>query len=164
MFVYINTMFYTMALLLVVGALVFQLTLLGKLQVLTALMLLIVYVGAMIILIGYICAVAPNVVTVSSNSSIVIFIVFILSIAFVFFSYRGVASVSPFFVGSSPVIYFYTHFGLSIFIIVALALFLTLLMVTSQYFSPKGPFRSVSDLCVNFNIWFIYCSLSFTLF
>jgi hypothetical protein len=40
--------------------------------------------------------------------------------------------------------YFYSYSGAVVFASLVFMLFVTLLMVTSQYMTPKGPFRSVS--------------------
>ena len=140
---YPNTLFFSFSLLGVVFTLLFFLTSSGLLRVLTSLMLLIVYVGAMIILIGYICAVSPNVVTLSEYSALSVVLVptRVCLVAYLLFPHiftlpcRG-----PTF---SSVSYLYTSSGFFSLSLVALALFLVLLIVTSQYLSPKGPFRSL---------------------
>lgn len=68
MFVYVNTLYYTFSLLAVVVLLLYTLVSNSALHTLTMLMFLIVYVGAMIILIGYICAISPNLIVSSSFS------------------------------------------------------------------------------------------------
>jgi len=142
-FVYVNTLFFTLSLLLVVFALLSQLVLIGSLQTLTVLMLLVVYVGAMIILIGYICAVSPNLTTVSDTALAPFICLMISSFMGIFYYFDFLGITSFYGVSSSPVVFFYTSYGVYLFIVVALALFVTLLIVTSHYSAPKGPFRSV---------------------
>ena len=62
MFVYVNTIYYTLALLAIVLLLLRSLASTSSIHTLTLLMLLIVYLGAIIILIGYICAISPNLI------------------------------------------------------------------------------------------------------
>jgi hypothetical protein len=102
-------------------------------------MLLIVYVGAMMILIGYVCAVCPNVnfsVTPGSYS-----LIFLLTPLIFLLTPLSFSTPSSYF---SSFNFFYTTLGLPIFLVVVFMLFLILLIVTSYYVSPKGPFRSVT--------------------
>jgi hypothetical protein len=102
-------------------------------------MLLIIYVGAIIILIGYVCAVCPNVNFSSNTKYLYSFVIFSLLSAFM--------TPSAFMAPSAfmPVFnFFYSSSGVSVFILLVFMLFIILLVVTSYYFSPKGPFRSVS--------------------
>lgn len=100
-------------------------------------LIMIVYFGAMIILIGYICAVSPNFYSYSSNFRFTV-IFLVLFLLFLFLSSMFYA------IPSSPVSMFHffyqDNFLIMVFIIVML--FITLLIVTSQYLTPKGPFRS----------------------
>jgi len=139
-FVFVNTMYYTLALLLVTCLAVFTLVTSAMLQPLTGIMLLLVYLGAMIILIGYICAVSPNFIIVSFSNlfaSRIVAAVGLISLSFTPLTFVAARSVR------SPLPFFFRRHGLFVFTVIALILFITLLMVTSQYFSPKGPFRSV---------------------
>ena len=140
MFVYVNTLYYTVSLLLIVVLLLYLLVSTSMLHTLTILMCLIVYVGAMMILIGYICAISPNLIV---RGTIPVVFPFLLSFVWFYFydpkvwviSYVSSHSVSSF---------FYSSFGVWMFILIALMLFITLLIVTAQYLAPKGPFRSIS--------------------
>ncbi len=134
-----NTMYYTITLLVVVFISLSSLVSMGVIRTLSSLMLVIVYVGAMIIIIGYICAVSPNFVT-SSSAPLYLVSVFIAVSYFICSPSFLVAGRVRFF---SPVDYFYSPYGGFLFSTIVLMLFVTLLIVTSQYSSPKGPFRSV---------------------
>lgn len=107
---------------------------------LTAFMLVIVYVGAMMVLIGYICAICPNLSVEPDFSFVYIFLVFLP--IFFFFSHINFTYFSI--TRSTMVDYFYSYQGVLIFFILVTMLFVTLLIVTTQYSVPKGPFRSVS--------------------
>jgi hypothetical protein len=133
-----NTIFYTIALLIIVFLSLMTLNSARIVSTLTSLMLVIVYVGAIIIIIGYICAVSPNFVTSSSLSLYslppLLFLGLLVCGTYWFGEERGL---------STPVDYFYSRYGIILFIVIVVILFITLLIVTSQYSSPKGPFRSL---------------------
>jgi hypothetical protein len=93
------------------------------------------------ILIGYICAICPNVI-VSSSFSSPFYAVFISVVLYLY--YFGESFLVSSYRRASMVEYFYSSSGFFMFTIIILILFITLLMVTSQYLTPKGPFRSVS--------------------
>jgi len=104
------------------------------------LILSVVYIGAIIILIGYVCAVCPNVMVVTPFRS--------FFFPFALFSFLSLFFSPSFFVNSSPsfislIDFFYSSEGILIFLSILIMLFLCLLMVTSQYLTPKGPFRSI---------------------
>jgi len=128
-----------MALLRISLVILIFLSLHSYLNFLTVLILVIVYVGAIIVLIGYICAISPNLTLEPNYSNLNRFFLFIL--AFYFFS----PSSTPLIEISTATIadYFYTSQGVFMFLALILMLFITLLMVTSQYSVPKGPFRSI---------------------
>jgi hypothetical protein len=141
MLVFVNSLYYTLRLLALVVVLLLALVLVLNISVLTIIMLCTVYLGAIIILIGYICAICPNIVTspaMSSYSLLFISCVF-LTLYFVGFTCPLNSPLSL-----SMVEFFYSAQGLSVFLVVLTMLFITLLMVTCQYLTPKGPFRSVS--------------------
>lgn len=141
MFVITNTMYFTLSLLVVTCFTVFVLTVNSLVQPLTGIMLLLVYLGAIIILIGYICAVSPNFITVKvTDFRLKTFFFTILFLSFVCPSYFILESSRV----GSPISFFLNSFGVSSFFLIAIMLFITLLIVTSQYLSPKGPFRSTS--------------------
>ncbi len=141
MFSYVNALYYSIALLLVVLGLLYTLVSNLMMHSLTILLLIIVYVGAMMILIGYICAICPNLILSPKHINFIFyFIYFLLFTLFILIEYTPVV-VDLF----SPVTnYFYSSYGGIAFLVVVSILFITLLMVTSQYITPKGPFRSVS--------------------
>jgi len=106
---------------------------------LTAFMLVIVYVGAIIVLIGYICAISPNLVLEPNYN---VLYVYILLLPFVYFFQNS--SYRMFNISTSTIVdFFYSYQGVMIFFVLVTILFITLLIVTSQYSVPQGPFRSV---------------------
>ncbi len=139
-FVFKNPLYYTMSLLIVSLLVLSYLSLHTYLTFLTAFILVIVYVGAIIVLIGYICAISPNLV-VEPDYGIVYFFVVLLPL-FYLFNYLNISyfSLTTF----TIVDYFYSYQGVIIFIVLIIILFVTLLIVTSQYSVPKGPFRSIT--------------------
>ena len=141
MLVFVNSLYYTLRLLALVVVLLLALVLVLNISVLTMIMLCVVYLGAMMVLIGYICAICPNIVTspaISSYSFLFTSCVF-FSLYFVRFTFPLNSPLSL-----SMVEFFYSAQGLSVFLVVLIMLFITLLIVTCQYLAPKGPFRSVS--------------------
>lgn len=140
-FVYVNTLFYSMALLLVVIGLLYTLVSNLILHSLTMLLLVIVYVGAMMILIGYICAICPNLILVPSHLRFTFYLFYFLSFILGFISQYSSNTLDMFLPMTN---YFYSSYGAIAFFSVVFMLFITLLIVTSQYMTPKGPFRSVS--------------------
>ena len=141
MFYFVNSLYYSLSLLCFIILVLIFLVSNTMLRSLTIIMLSIVYIGAIIILIGYICAICPNVIVVSSFSSPSYALV-LSSFFYVFFF--GLNYISPSNSNVSMVEYFYSSSGLFMFSIIIVMLFVTLLIVTSQYLTPKGPFRSVS--------------------
>lgn len=141
MFVYVNTLYYRIVLLAIVLTSLYILVSNLMLNTLTIIILAIVYVGAMMILIGYICAVCPNMILNPSIRRTALFTLIPLCV-FLFFP----ISASPAFrVNLIPLVsYFYSYSGFVVFMVLVLMLFITLLMVTSQYMTPKGPFRALS--------------------
>jgi hypothetical protein len=140
-FVYSNTIYYTIALLTIVLLLLRELVARSCIHTLTMLMLLIVYLGAIIILIGYICAISPNLMI---NSRIFSWLQFAgVALFIILFLDHKYWSVSPS-TGDYLTGYFYSPFGVAPFFLVVIMLFVTLLIVTSQYLAPKGPFRSIT--------------------
>nr|QSX43093.1 NADH dehydrogenase subunit 6 [Brachionus manjavacas] len=141
MFLYVNTLYFSMVLLLIVLSLLYNLVSNHMLHSLTMLMLVIVYVGAMMILIGYICAVCPNLILTPLYVSLVFYVLFFV-VPNATFPIDYYIMLDQSFV---PLVnYFYSYLGMFVFFMLILMLFITLLMVTSQYMTPKGPFRSVA--------------------
>lgn len=143
MMIYCNTLFYTLSLLAISSYLLLSLLSLNLVHGLTVLVVLVVYLGAMIVLIGYVCAVSPNLLIGSplrASSGVVLFgLLYVL--ALLVDSYSFSYSTSSFrLVGS----FFFSSFGWVPLAVVLLMLFLVLLMVTAQHTLPKGPFRSLS--------------------
>lgn len=132
-----RAMFYSLLLVFYSAVSLFLLTLGAHINPVTALLIVLVYVGARIVSIGYICAVSPNLLLEPWYGY------------FAPLSVLGPPAVlglgAPHFVvGESPLYlldFFYAQPGVAVFIILVVMLFLTLLMVTSQYYSPRGPFR-----------------------
>jgi hypothetical protein len=133
-----NTMFYTLLLLVFSVSLLYLAACSSYVTILIYVIVVIVYGGAIMILIGYICAVCPNVSFSRSSLSSMVFLflvpVYLLS-ELTYTSPTSLVDLS---------VFFYSHFGFFIFIVLFTSLFVTLLIVTSQHSSPKGPFRSVS--------------------
>lgn len=141
MFVYRNTLYYSMVLLVIVLSLLYMLVSNIILHSLTILILAIVYIGAIIILIGYICAICPNLILAPSSINLYIYTL-VLFLSFIFMPLRISYSLNQSFI---PIVnYFYTYSGILVFYRLVFILFITLLIVTSQYMTPKGPFRSVT--------------------
>lgn len=133
-----NVLFYTMSLLIVSVVILFIIVSLNYVRTLLFIIMTIVYVGAIIILIGYICAVCPNFITVySAFNNFVLFVPFSFLLCSIPFSQDSskLGRLSD---------YFFSSWGFPIFVIIAFMLFLTLIIVTSQYSSPQGPLRSFS--------------------
>lgn len=140
-FIFSNSLFYIISLLLISIFTLIYLTCINYLRVLIFLLVIIIYIGAIIIFIGYICAICPN-IKFSYNLNLLPFI-FILS--FLYFVFINRVNLSIIFFKSDTLLdYLFRYWGSSIFMLVVFILFLTLLIVTSQYSSPQGPFRSLS--------------------
>lgn len=141
LFVFKNSLYFTITLLRISVLTLSALVLNTYLNTLTAFMLVIVYVGAIIVLIGYICAISPNLVLEPDYSLVYVFIL-LLSRFFILDSFSSpVFNMSDF----TLVDFFYSFQGLFVFVSLVLILFLTLLMVTSQYSVPQGPLRSLQS-------------------
>ena len=138
MLIFSSTIYYVLILLMVSLFLLYALASNYFLSVLVFTIVIVVYVGAMIILVGYICAIRPNVYFSSSLP------VYLLPLLFSFFLLTpSIKLESSSLVNLSN--YFYTSYGSFIFLFLILSLFITLLMVTSYYISSKGPFRSIDS-------------------
>nr|QKV49087.1 NADH dehydrogenase subunit 6 [Proales similis] len=137
MFVFPNSLYFTFSILYVVISSLYFLVSSHHLTTLTMIMLCIVYVGAMMILIGYICAICPN-LNLSSSFGVSPLMFFSLLVSYL----SSPLTFSPFSSFGSILDYMYSGDGLSLFFLMVFMLFITLLMVTSQYLVPKGPFRS----------------------
>lgn len=134
-----NSLYYTIALLVISICILRYLTLNVYLTTLTALILIIVYVGAIIILIGYICAVSPN-LNLEPDFSFLYPSIFLLFLLILFFKKD---STSFSLTLSTITDFFYRVQGIFLFFTLIFILFICLLIVTSQYSSPRGPFRSI---------------------
>jgi len=143
LFLFPNIISYTILLLFFRVSILFLLASHSFLRILLFLMVIIVYVGAMIILIGYICAICPNpILSLGRKYSfflVLFFLISLLSLLIISSSF----SLPPL---SLPPIgdYFYSSFGVFMFLLIILFLCFTLLIVTSYYLSSKGPLRSVN--------------------
>lgn len=138
LFVFKNSLYFTIMLLAISILTLSYLVLKTLVGTLTAFMLIIVYVGAIIVLIGYICAVRPNLSLEPDYSKLRLFLILTPSLFLVEgFSY-------PVFRGTVFTLtdFFYSLEGLFMFSSLVLMLFFTLLIVTSQYSVPQGPLRS----------------------
>lgn len=140
MILFSNVLFYTISLLFISISLLLFMVFMNYVRTLLFLLIVIVYVGAMIILIGYICAVCPNFVTRSSTVSNYLFLFLVVFIFYFSISLSFRQNYSKF---GSLSDYFFSLWGSPVFFMIAIILFLTLIIVTSQYSSPQGPFRSL---------------------
>lgn len=140
MVVFANALFYTISLLLLSFSVLIWMVSSNYIRTLMIILIVVVYVGAIIILIGYICAVSPNLVTSPSFNYLgLVFASFIFS--FLFSMTSNSVGLERFKTGTL-LDFFFRDYGVVIFVVIVLMLFLTLLIVTSQYRSPQGPFRS----------------------
>ena len=136
-----NTFRYLISLLVFVLVSLFYLTTISYINTILFLIVVVVYLGAIIIFIGYICAISPNILLSYSYAQSSFFRFFlIVSICF-FLSYIPKTDLL---VGSFLANSFYSPFGSFIFFLLLFFLFISLLIVTSYYLSSKGPFRSTS--------------------
>jgi len=138
LFVFKNSLYFTIILLVISITTLSYMVLKTSVATLTAFMLIIVYVGAMIVLIGYICAVRPNLSLEPDYSLFGLFMFFTLLMTLLEgFSYPIIGSTV-----FTLVDFFYSFYGLFMFLSLVFMLFITLLIVTSQYSVPQGPLRS----------------------
>ena len=82
--VFVNTLYYSIVLLLIVLSSIFFLVTNHLIHTLTILILAIVYIGAMIILIGYICAIRPNIILTPLFLGVSYYLFFTLSVNTIF--------------------------------------------------------------------------------
>jgi NADH:ubiquinone oxidoreductase subunit 6 (subunit J) len=99
-------------------------------------LLLIVYVGAVIVLFGYICSVCPNANLSSSFSPTILIFALFFSL------------VSPFYLPTVPqssgfTLFFFSSSGLFLTLMLLFLLLVILLSVTSHFSLKRGPFRSL---------------------
>ena len=139
-FVYSNSIFYTLSLLFLLTFLLCSLAASSKISVFLLLLLFIVYAGAILILIGYICAVCPN-LKFSPSLKYSIFYFSIPLLILIVLQSTTLNNLNSAF-SSSLFSFFYSSYGIFILSLVIIILFITLLIVTTQYLIPKGPFRS----------------------
>lgn len=110
MLIYCNTLFYTLSLLFISSYLLLSLLSLNVIHGLTVLVVLVVYLGAMMVLIGYVCAVSPNLLIgspISVTSGFLLFGLFYL-LALFMDPYSFVSSTSQY---SSVSSFFFSSFG-----------------------------------------------------
>lgn len=137
-FYFVNTFYYVSCLLFFIVSLLIYLVFLNSFSSMFAIILALIYIGAIIIFIGYVCAISPNPLFVSSLSyfwgTFALLIGFSLSLYLLpISSGTRIHFLSDF---------FYSFDGVSVFIVVIFMLFFILLVVSAQHFLPKGPFRS----------------------
>jgi hypothetical protein len=140
LFIYKNSFYFVFSLLITTLTLFRVLAIYNSLNYLTIFILVIVYVGAIIVLIGYICAVSPNLSLEPDYTLLLpLFIAFTL---FYFINFFPIFNLDRVF--SSLVDYYYSLQGLFTFLTLVFILFVTLLIVTCPYSVFGGPFRSIS--------------------
>lgn len=141
LFIFKNSLYFTIILLVISISTLCSLVVLTYMSTLTAFMLVIVYVGAIIVLIGYICAISPNILLEPDYSNISIILILVFSFSLLSsFDYPHFNSTS-----FTLADFFYSYQGFFLFLTLVTMLFLTLLIVTSQYSIPRGPFRSLNS-------------------
>lgn len=140
MVVFANALFYTVSLLLLSFSVLIWMVSSNYIRTLMIILIVVVYVGAIMILIGYICAVSPNLVTRPSFNYLSL-VFFSMLFTFVFNTASVSTGLESFKIGTL-LDFFFRDWGVSIFVLIVFILFFTLLIVTSQYRSPQGPFRS----------------------
>ena len=138
MLVFSNSLYYSIVLLFIVVYLLFFLVVNSLISTLTMIIFTIVYIGAMMILIGYVCAISPNILTSPSYR----YLYFVL-LPPIFLMSPHFTSYGFFSRNNFLVYFFYSSYGAILFFLIVFMLFLILLLVTSQYMAPSsGPFRS----------------------
>ena len=140
MFYFVNTFYYVSCLLILIVSFLINLVLLNSVSSIFSIMLALIYIGAIIIFIGYVCAISPNPLFISfiHLSSLFSFSVCLSILGS--FLLSSFSSNSFYFLSD----FFYRFDGIYVFFTVIFILFFILLTVSSQYFLPKGPFRAVS--------------------
>lgn len=138
MFYFVNTLYFVFVLLFSIIFILIFLFFSNAVSSIFCIMIAFVYIGAMIIFIGYVCAVSPNPLFVSSFPP---YFVFFLALSVLFFGMLAphFSSFAVNFLSD----FFYARAGCLIFFLITLMLFLLLIIVSSQFYVPKGPFRSV---------------------
>lgn len=107
---------------------------------------ILVYLGAMLIVISYICAIVPNPLFLNPYASytwLALFSGLVLAMLRLSTTSVLVSQVTCLNLGFNPLSVLFRGECVVLFLLVVLMLFFVLLMVTTQYFAPKGPFRSV---------------------
>lgn len=134
-----RVLLYVVSLLLISVCVLIVLVSTLRLRRLSGILMATVYLGAIIILVGYICAVTPNLLFDFSflNFTTLTFFVFVCILESPYFS-----SIREFKV-SYLLDYFFSPWGILIFITIVIMLFFVLLIVTSQYSLPQAPLRSL---------------------
>jgi hypothetical protein len=138
LFIWKNSLYFAIVLLIVSTTSLLSLVILTFISSLTAFILVIVYVGAIIVLIGYICAVRPNLV-LEPDYTFVTLLLFLL-LLFILIVPRTCSTFTYALYTLSD--FYYSWQGVFLFLTLVTMLFVTLLIVTSQYSTPRGPFRS----------------------
>lgn len=138
-FLFPNTLFYTINLLALSVFILLETVRAGFLRRLIILLVLIIYAGAILILIRYICAVSPNFVT-NFRSKYLLFCAFLYFLNFGFNYFLATSNPTK---SRRLIDYLFRDWGVFTFLLIVFILFFTLLIVTSQYFSPQGPLRSL---------------------
>jgi hypothetical protein len=138
LFIWKNSLYFAIVLLIVSTTSLFSLVILTFMSTLTSFILVIVYVGAIMVLIGYICAVRPNLVLEPDYTFVMPLLFSLLLFIFV----APMTSPTFTFVLFALSDFYYSWQGVFLFLTLVTILFVTLLIVTSQYSTPRGPFRS----------------------
>lgn len=140
-FLVTNLIFYTLSLLILTLSLLLLIVASSYVYGLTSIIVAVVYVGAIIILIGYICAICPNIYTSVLSLKRIPYVLssplFLLTFLRKEFSQTPSSNIDL-----SLSCFFYRLDGLPLLVFLSLFLFLCLLMITTSLSAPRGPFRS----------------------
>lgn len=139
MLYFVSTLYYIQVLLISLISILCLIVYYNLVSILFAILLSLVYIGAIIIFIGYICAISPNPIFNFNGSGSLFFLIVL---------FRSILLINtiPFKFNYSLINmfdFFYTRAGVNLFFIVIFFLLVLLILVSSQNFIPKGPFRSI---------------------
>lgn len=144
MFLFPNALWFSIRLVILTLTVLIRLSSLGLVSALVSFIFILVYLGAIIIVISYICAIIPNsLLTARLKGLSLNIMVLSLFLSFLSLSFMPVFRLRPLNASLNVLALLLNSQYLSAFFVVVLMLFFILLMVTTQYLAPKGPFRSV---------------------
>ena len=136
---YINSLMLVASLLVLVLLLLSWIVLNNLLRGLLCLIIITVYLGAIIILISYVCAVCPNLCIKQSKA----FFSLLTHPAFLSCLLRRASTRSFFLVRETHICLLFTPLAYKVLLLLLIYIFVILLSVTTQFTFPQGPFRSI---------------------